>query len=233
MNGKAPERTRAGVDRVHGVEAVASPPLQPTPALEVDMDALRNLHRDGDAPDAAAAARRCSVGPAHSPGSGAPRPCRSHGGPPLHSHRCSTCCRGRTACRARSSRRSGRRQVLGDCPRRSFAIQGWTATRVSGDTVRSRPNGANRSRVSKEARRVATPCAGLPSFMGLMVAAPCSDRPRTTPASFGGQGLRRRRRQPEPRAALRKTESETQQTAGIRRILAAVYSCRGCWSRSS
>lgn len=187
------------------------------------MDALRNLRRDGGEPDAAAAARRCSVGRVRSAGSGAQRPCRSHGGLPLRSHRRNTCCRGRTACRARPSRRSGRRQALGGCPRRSFAIEGWTATRVSGDTVRSRPNGESRSRVSKEARRVATPCAGLPSCTGLMVAAPCSDTPRTAPASSGGQRLRRRRREPEPRAALRGTESEPAQTAGIRRIQAAVY----------
>ena len=41
-------------------------------------------------------------------------------------------------------------------------------------------------------------------------------------AISGGQHLRRRRQEPDPRAALRRTESETAQTAGIRRIQAAV-----------
>ena len=44
------------------------------------------------------------------------------------------------------------------------------------DTAPSRRRGLP-CRVLKEARRVTTPCAGLPSCTGLMVAAPCSERP--------------------------------------------------------
>ena len=177
-NRNASERTHAGSDRVHGVEAVASAPLQPEMAPQVDMDALRNRQGDGGQTDAAAAARRCFAARFRSPGSAARRPCGSRIDVSLRSHRRSTCCHDRTACRRRPRPRNRRRRTLGGCPRRSIAIEGWTATRVSGDTLRSRPNGASRSRVLKEARRVATPCAGLPSCTGRWFAAPCSDRPR-------------------------------------------------------
>ncbi len=152
-NGNASERTHAGSDRVHGVEAVASAPLQPGLARRVDIDALRNLPRDGGEPDAAAAARRCSAARPRSAGSAARRPCRRRGAVALRSHRRSTGCHGRTGSRRRPRPCNRRRRTRGGCPRwREIAIEDWTATRVSGDTLRSRRNGASRSRVLKEAR---------------------------------------------------------------------------------
>ena len=172
----ASERTHEGVDRVHGVEAVASAPLQPEPAPQVDMDALRNLRRDGREHDAAAAARRCSDARSRSPGNGARHPAAPRGGASRRSQLRNSGCRGRTACTRPPTPGSSGRQTLDGCPRwRSFAIEDWTRTRSLPDTAPSRRRGLPR-RVLKEARPVITPAAGLPSCTGSMVAAPCSDQ---------------------------------------------------------
>ncbi len=186
------------------------------------MDALRNLLGDGGDPDAAAAARRCFAARVRSAGSAAPRPAAPRGAVVQRSQWRSSGCRGHTACRRRPMPCNWRRRTPGGCPRRrEIAIEDWTRVGTVRHTAPSRRRGLP-CRVLKEARRVTTPCAGLPSCTGLMVAAPCSERPAGEPAEPGGQRPRRRRQEPEPRAALLGTESEPDQTAGIRRIHTAV-----------
>ena len=221
-DGDAPGRTHEGIDRVHDARPVASASLQQGSPPRVEMDALRNLRRDGADPDAAAAARHCFADRSRSPDSVAQPPCGPRADVSPRSPR-STCCRGRTACRSRPRPGNRRMRTLGGCPRRrQIAIGDWTRGGMVRDTAPSRRRGSP-CRVLKEARRVTTPAAGLPSCTDLMVATSCSDRIGCCIAFRGAQGLRRRRREPEPRAALRGTESELRLTAGIRRIQAAVY----------
>jgi hypothetical protein len=223
-NGEASVRTREGVDRVHGGEAVASPPLQPGSPPRVEMDALRKLHRDGGAHDAAAAVQRCSDARSHSGGSCALQFGRSLAAASLRSPRRRTCCRGRTGCRRRPTPCNRRRRTRDGCPRRrEIAIEDWTRVASVRDTAPSRRRGLP-CRLLKEARPVVTPVAGLPSCTGLMVAAPCSDTHRArharTPAASAFTAVARNKSQ-ELRCP--ETESESGPTAGIRRVLAAVY----------
>ena len=100
-NRNAPERTHEDDDGAHGVEVVASSPLQPGPAPRVEMDALRKLRRAGGAPDTAAAARRCSGDRHRSSDSSAPRCDRSRAVASPRTRRRSTGCPGRIGCRRR------------------------------------------------------------------------------------------------------------------------------------
>jgi hypothetical protein len=98
-------------------------------------------------------------------------------------------CRGHTACRRRPRSCNWRRRTPDGCPRRrEIAIDDWTRVGSVRHTAPSRRRGLP-CRVLKEARRVTTPCAGLPSCTGLMVAAPCNERPGGEPAEPAASAL--------------------------------------------
>jgi hypothetical protein len=185
----------------------------------VELDALRNLLRDGGGGhDAAAAVRRCSdaelalavVRPA----------IRS-----ISRRRCFTHPRSEYLIAATAPCTAGNPGPAAAAHEHSMTLHGGETSPMGTGrewarfvTLRRADVALCRAVCRREARSVTTHAAGLPPCTGPMVAAPCSGHP-------GGHGPRRCRQEPQPRAAPQETKPEPAQTAGITRVLAA-DSCR-------